>query len=409
MTCSATTRVALWATLLACLLNSGCTGTRYIPSQGQLASPTPPPQALKGFDGNARVELNLPGGYASPDDRAYPTQLANEDIQNWFADSGDDLTVAVRNENIKDSGWLSMLPYILTLGVLPTWLTTEGETVMEVKSGEEVLFQNREPVAYRSALSMLLPSAYLLGSPGTGQYQVMADDQLNRHKQALQQYIQSQQKDYETTVSAGTVQAYRQYLQNNPESFFRMETLRRLSELAPATHALPFHRDNVALDNAYIVYLPDEYDIWFLGPQDMKVYDVLRLSREEDETLLASRIRAANQPYKVFNGDEIALLKEGGLSPGLIAAMIDASANPTPVKPAAVAPTVTSATSGAASPGTPSPAEVTAQPGMADIAAQCAKRYAAMKACDQVPSFGANVCRSQVKKKYSHIACELIQ
>ena len=75
---------------------------------------------------------------------------------------------------------------------------------------------------------MLLPTAYLVGSPGTEQYEVMTNDQLNRHKQALQQFIQSQQAGYESAVSAGTVDAYRQYLNNNPESFFRMETLRRL-------------------------------------------------------------------------------------------------------------------------------------------------------------------------------------
>jgi hypothetical protein len=230
----------------------------------------------------------------------------------------------------------------------------------------------------------------------------MADEPLNRQKKALQQYIHIQQADYENVVSAGSVDAYRQYLKNNPDSFFRMETLRRLAELAPSSHALSYHRDNIALDNAYIVYLPDEYDIWFLGPQDMKVYDVLRLSHDEDNPLLASRIRAANQPYKVFNSDEIALLKEGGLPSSLIAAMIDASAS---AQAGSARPAVASTNAAAAN----TPAGPAGQNGMNDIVAQCAKRYAAFKACDQIPSFGANVCRSQVKKKYSHMACELVQ
>ena len=400
----ADSRPMLWSIALLSVLASGCTGTRYMPAQGQLAGPATAPQALQGFAGTADIQLDLPGGYASPEARNYPTQLATSEVSRWFADAGEDLTVSMHNENIDDSGWITMIPYFLTLGILPSWVTTKGETVMEVKAGDQVLFQNREPVQYKSALSMLLPTAYLVGSPGTEQYEIMTNDQLNRHKQALQQFIQSQQAGYESAVSAGTVDAYRQYLNNNPESFFRMETLRRLAELAPATHALPYHRDNIAIDSAYIVYLPDEYDIWFLGPQDLKVYDVLRLSRDEDNTLLASRIRATRQPYKIFNTDEIALLKEGGLSSDLIAAMIDASASsqtgPTPAPPAVA--------SAAAQPaGTP--AESPAQNGMSDIAAQCAKRYAAFKACDQVPSFGANICRSQVKKKYSHIACELIQ
>ena len=396
-------KATLGTIALICVLATGCTGTRYIPNQGQLAGPAPAPEALKGFAGKSDIRLGVPGGFASPSTRQYPTQIATAEVNRWFAESGDDLTVSMRNENIKDSGCATIIPYLLTLGILPSWMNTKGETVMEVKAGDQVLFQNREPLEYRSSLA-LTPTAYVLGSPGKTQYQVMANDQLNRHKQALQQFIQSQQADYETAVSAGSAEAYRQYLKNNPESFFRMETLRRLADLAPNTHALPFHRDNIALDSAYIVYLPDEYDIWFLGPQDMKAYDVLRLSRDEDDALLASRIRAARQPYKVFSGDEISLLKEGGLSSSLIAAMIDASANTQP-GPAPAQPAIAGATTAAAN----APATPASQNGMSNIAAQCAKRYAAFKACDQIPSFGANVCRSQVKKKYSHMACELIQ
>ncbi len=399
----ADSRSMLWSLALISVLATGCTGTRYMPAQGQLAKPATSPEALKGFAGTADIHLSVPGGYASPSARQYPTQIATAEVNRWFAESGQDLTVSMRNENIKDSGSLTIITYLLTLGILPSWINTKGETVLEVKAGDQVLFQNREPVAYRSSLAMI-PTAYAFGSPGKTQYEVMANDQLNRHKQALQQFIQSQQAGYESAVSAGTVDAYRQYLNNNPESFFRMETLRRLAELAPATHALAYHRDNIAIDSAYIVYLPDEYDIWFLGPQGMKVYDVLRLSHDEDNALLASRIRAAKQPYRIFNTDEIALLKEGGLSSGLIAAMIDASASSQP-GPAPATPAVANAVAQPAG----TPAEPAAQNGMSDIAAQCAKRYAAFKACDQVPSFGANICRSQVKKKYSHMACELIQ
>ena len=394
-------RVALWSAALLCVQLIGCTGTHYIPDQGQLASPAPAPEALNSFSGQADIHLNLPGGYASPSVRQYPSEVATAEVNRWFAKSGQDLTVSIRNDNNKDSGSVTLLAYLLTLGILPSWVNTKGETVMEVKAGNQVLFENREPVAYRSSLAML-PTAYIFGSPGKTQYKVMADDQLNRHKQALQQYIQIQQADYENVVSAGSVDAYRQYLKNNPDSFFRMETLRRLAELAPSSHALSYHRDNIALDNAYIVYLPDEYDIWFLGPQDMKVYDVLRLSHDEDNPLLASRIRAANQPYKVFNSDEIALLKEGGLPSSLIAAMIDASAR---AQAGSARPAVASTNAAAAN----TPAGLAGQNGMNDIVAQCAKRYAAFKACDQIPSFGANVCRSQVKKKYSHMACELVQ
>ena len=393
---------------VATVLMVGCTGTRYLPEGGQLAPAVAPPQELQSFDGTTASDLSLSGGYASPDARDYPDEVAAAELSSWFSAPGDDISVALRNENYKDRGWSTMFIYFLSLGLLPSWLTTEGETVLEVKSGDEVLFQNREPVAYRTSLSVWLPTAYAFGGPGKGQYQVMVSDQLNRHKLALGQYVASQQAAYEKAVSAGTVDAYRQYLKDHPDSFFRMETMRRLAELAPGTGTLAFHRQNVELDNAYLVYLPDEYDVWFVGPEGMRVHDVLRLSRGEDDSLLASRIKAAGQPYKVFDSNEISLLKEGGLSSALIAAMIDASANApaAPAQPAVAQP----ASAVAVQPAAAAPAgEPPGQNTVGDIAAQCAKRYAAMKACDQVPSFGANICRSQVKKKYSHIACELIQ
>lgn len=55
------------------------------------------------------------------------------------------------------------------------------------------------------------------------------------------------------------------------------------------------------------------------------------------------------------------------------------------------------------------PAAPAEAPAAGDIAAQCAKKYAAMKACEQIPSLGATVCKSQVNKTYKHLVCSLIQ
>lgn len=394
--------------LVLVVFASGCTATRYLPHDGQLAPTVAAPAELKGFDGSADMDLYLPGGLATY--RRHTSELANAEAGAWFAAEGDDLKVEMRFENVKDSGgWTVLVPYLVTLGILPAVYTSRGETVMEIKSDGELLYQSRQPVAWRSALSVMLPTAYAVGSAEKSAYKVMVDDQLNRHKLAMGQYIASQKSAYEAAVSAGTVTAYRDYLENNPESFFRMETMRRLASLAPETGALAFHRQNLTLDDAYMLYLPDAYDVWFIGPEGMRVHDVLRLSRQEEEVLLASRIRAAGQPYKVFDSNEISLLREGGLSATLIAAMIDASASGPAAGQPAAGPANAAPVANAVPASAPAPGVAPAAPTAGDIAAQCAKRYAALKACDQVPSFGANLCRSQVKKKYNHLACELIQ
>lgn len=280
--------------------------------------------------------------------------------------------------------------------------TTEAQSTLALMSGDTVLFEHTEGFTTKSYLSVYFPTPLFLGIGRKPMLQALLSDQFARHKLALGQYIASGRAMYEQAVAVGTVSGYREFAKNNPDSFFRMESLARLAELEPQRNALAFHRDNLNADPAYLAYLPDRYDIWFIGPEDMHVYEVLRLSRTEEEILLATRIKAAGQPYKVFNGEEIALLKEGGLSSTLIAAMIEVSGQASGVRgvPRAIAVPVASAA--------PSALEVPAKPEAGDVAAQCTKRLLAMKACSQIPSFGANICRGQVAKKYSHVACSFI-
>lgn len=388
---------------------SGCNTMKYLPQDGQLAPQVGAPQALANLTGSVDASMNLAGGYASPGDRDDPSVLSAAELQTWIQE-GEGIQVEIRKENTKDKGYATLFVYFLSLGILPSWITTSGETVLEVKSGDQVLFQNRESYQYKSALSVFSPSAMAFGSMNRqAVIQQLVTDQMNRHKMALGNHIAAAMADYNAAVAANNVETYRQFLKDNPNSFFRMETLNRLVALTPSRNAIDFHKTNLAIDPVYLSALPVGDGLWFIGPEGMRIHDVLSKSQTEDDVLLASRIKATAQPYKVFNDDEIQRLKAGGLSSTLIAAMIDVSAGaPAPVAAAAPAPAATQPALAAPAPGTVPP-EGQADPTVGDIAAQCAKRYAALKACDQVPSFGANICRGQVKKKYSHLACSIIQ
>jgi hypothetical protein len=278
-------------------------------------------------------------------------------------------------------------------------------------NGFDVLFTNTDTFVVKEALSVYFPTPYFVGVQGKGPLYDLTRDQLNRHALALGQHIADSRGAYEAAVRAGTVAAYRKYLSDNPTSFFRVDALQRLAGLAPTRNALAFHRENLALDSRYRRFIPPAQAVWFIGPDGMTVADVLEKQRREDAGLLASRIRAGGQPYKVFNDEEIAELKKGGLKPALIAAMLDASAGTaTPVATPAVAPAVGGAlmNSLSAQPAS-APAAAPAAPTAGQVAADCAKRFAAMKACEQVPSFGANICKAQVRKTYNHLVCEVIQ
>lgn len=403
MSCAVGVRACLMALMVFFL--SGCFTNRYLPPAGQYAPQIAVPEALQGFE--AQVTLgDMTGGSGLHDPSSYRLMKSQseQDIESWFAQPGNDFVVNYDSTIVGTKGWLTLIPYFLTLSIVPTVTTSDGETTLTITAGDQELYRHTERYQMRSAIS-LFPTAYAVGPGGTTAAEQATVDQLSRHKLALGRYIAARQQEYEAAVSAHSVEGYRQFLKDNPDSLFRMETLRRLAEMAPSRNALAYHRENAELEPAYIVYLPDEYDIWFLGPEGFRVYEVLQQSRTESDTLLVSRIKAAAQPYKVFSSDEISLLKEGGLSDELIAAMIDVSAS----APAAVAAPATAAATAApaAAPTEAPPAE--GAPTVGDIAAQCAKRYAAMKACDNVPSFGANICRNQVKRQYSHIACQLIE
>jgi len=383
-----------------------------LPPDGQLAGPVTVPAELAGFDytyvtpeREAITGVHI-GGFDKAIDGA-----ASAEIGSWFEAEGSDVSVTFETTKVKNNMSVpALLGYIFTLTLIPASDVTDNTSTLRISAGDNVLFENTESFQMRSKFGLYFPTPLLFGSMGTEPMRDMTVDQLQRHKLALGQSIAESKGEYERTVAAGTVEAYREFVKGNPDSFYRMETLRRLSEKAPARGALAFHRDNIDIDPAYVAFLPDEYDIWFVGPADMHVFDVLQMSKREKDSLVAARIRAARQPYKVFSEAEIEMMKEGGMPVDLIAAMMDATTmSGTPAAAPAPEAVTVSGTGVAPAAAAPEAGDPAAQNTAADIAAQCAKRYAAMKACDQIPSFGANICRSQVKKKYSHLVCSVIQ
>lgn len=388
------------------MMLTGCVTNRYIPPDGELLGSVAAPAELSGFTYTyVPSKEERVTGLVIKDGHKRMMDLTKSEFDGWFEGSGEDISVSFSPETTDTKGAWSVLAYLLTLSLVPAVTTTEAETVLTLKSDDTVLYEHRETYTTKSALSVYFPTPFFFGSMGDGPVNSMVNDQLARHKLALGQYIAARRSAYENAVAGGTVDVHRDFLKSNPSSFFRMESMRRLAEMEPEQSRLAYHRENLNIDSAYMVYLPDRYDIWFVGPKEMQVHEVLRLSKTNgDDVLLAARIKAAGQPYKVFNGDEISILKEGGLSSNLIVAMIEASSTaPVPASAAAAGGAQIAPVAGA-----PAAEDTPGNATAGDIAAQCAKRYVALKACDRIPSFGATLCRKQVSKTYSHLACSLI-
>ncbi|MCC1496438.1 hypothetical protein [Alcanivorax sp. 1008] len=397
-------RVTLLALMSAVLL-SGCHTRSYLPPDGQMAPSVAPPQELSAYSGSvssSKIEMMHQSG------REERLRKGWNEAAKWFAGDGTDYEVAIDVKKTDGKGGWTFVTYLLTLSLLPYVETNSYESTMELRSGDVVLFSNTDSFAVRESLSVYFPTALLFGAQGPGPLYSITSDQLNRHALALGQFIAESRGAYQAAVQGGTVATYRKYLADNPTSFFRMDALQQLAALAPDRQPLAFHRENLAIDERYARFIPPAHAVWFIGPEGMKVSDVLEKQAGEDIDLLASRIRAAGQPYKVFNDEEVAAMKEGGLKPALIAAMIDASAgqpSASSVAPAAAVPVAVQADPVPAQPADAAAAAPTA----GDIAADCAKRLAAMQACDQIPSFGKNICKAQVRKTYDHLVCSVIQ
>ncbi|MFN3713288.1 MAG: hypothetical protein ACK4SX_06500 [Alcanivoracaceae bacterium] len=400
--------VSVVALLPACITHA------YLPPDGQLLQEVAAPAELRQVAATVSTHKfyrpNQFEGISAGDQAA---AVANREASRWFAGPGQNYSVEISNiRSGEETGGWTLAIYLLSLGLLPFTTSQDYQSTLVVKSssGDEI-FRNVEGYRFRGSLA-LLPTAMFFGMPGHSAANRGTTDQMNRHKLALGQHIAQSRSEYEQAVAAATVDAYRSYLTQHPASFYRRETMARLAALAPEQNPLRFHIDNMALASDYLPFVPADQAIWFIGPPGLRVHEVLTESRRQNEALLAARIRTGGARYKVFSGEEVDRLQRSGLKPELIAAMMEVSASApaaaaAPVAPAPAATPATLPFSGAA---TAAPAAAAPDdPDAGDIAAQCAKRFAAMKACDQVPSLGRNVCRAQVNRTYSHIACAIIQ
>jgi hypothetical protein len=387
---------------------SACSTHAYLPLDGQLQGAVAPPAELKTVAGTAATRFFFaPKQLRDSHSGGYAANVAVAEARSWFGRSGGDYKIELSNGGVgKATGNWLVIPYAVSLGLIPVVTHQEFESTLVLKDSDGAeIFRNSERYKIRGAFA-IWPTALLFGTEGDSLSNSGISDQMNRHKLALGQHIAVSRGEYEQAVSAATVDAYRAYLEQHPASFYRQETLRRLAALAPAQNALRFHIDNVALEADYLRFIPGDQALWFVGPEGLRVHDVLTQSRSQAEPILAARIRTGGAAYKVFTTDEIERLQQSGMKPGLVAAMMEVSAQKVSspaVQPAPGASVVTPATM------TVAPAAAPEDPTAGDIAAQCAKRLVAMQACDRVPSLGRNVCRAQVQRTYDHIACAVIQ
>lgn len=322
--------------------------------------------------------------------------------------------------------------YLFTGGGLPAVGTMSEQSEMIIRANGEEVFRDTQVTRVRRALTVWTPFALFAGSMGTGQPTQAVDHLVAGHRAALSRRIDEEQTDFSTAVAAGTAAAFGQYLDSHPRSFFRGEALRGLSAIAARSgNPLAAHKSYAARYPDYARYLDIGDALWFVGPPGMQVMDIApAIRRGTGAELLAAQIRAARQPYKLFNDDELALLKRRGVPDLVAAAMMDVTREVSVAPTAVMEPdaggravrggalfSTMAAPAAAGNAATMAPAAPAQAEGVgaqaAGAASECAKAYIAKKACEKIPDptpfgFAIKACIKKVKQTYGGAGCPLL-
>jgi len=150
-------------------------------------------------------------------------------------------------------------------------------------------------------------------------------DEAKRRKKEL---YDMEMSDYKIAKKTNSLESYSNYLKTNPMAHNRDTVFKKMTK---RMKSISSYRKYSILHPHITNYYPDkiriEMEIMNLGPDEMRVGDILKYSKDGLGTgTLASKIRATNAAYKDFSIKEITYLKKKGLKEKLIEAMIDSTA-----------------------------------------------------------------------------------
>jgi len=134
-------------------------------------------------------------------------------------------------------------------------------------------------------------------------------------------------QDYQQAASNNTIEGYAEFLRAHPATSMRKNVLTTMSQLIkkqedPTQGYKKFlgeFQDGTEL-------VPFTYRLSLVGPEGMRVGDILGLLREGiADRVIAAKIRMQNGIYKDFDGKEMVALKKMGITDVLIEAMLDST------------------------------------------------------------------------------------
>jgi fructose-specific component phosphotransferase system IIB-like protein len=168
----------------------------------------------------------------------------------------------------------------------------------------------------------------------------------------------------------------------------------------------------VAVRPGAIISLPAERRILLVGPKGARVRDIRKMEQAKiAPSIILARVKASNEPYKEFDGDEMVALKTMSISDDVVAAMIEVTTKINERRRAdedrqairaelASLKKMIEEKKAASGDGKSSGQVVQTSDGPMDALASCAKRLAAVKLCDQLPFPGSTICSSTAESSF---------
>jgi tetratricopeptide (TPR) repeat protein len=133
--------------------------------------------------------------------------------------------------------------------------------------------------------------------------------------------------EYQQATSKNTLDAYAEFLRAHPSSTMRKAAFTAMSLLIKKQED-PYegYKKFVAEFQDGIEFIPSTYRLSLIGPEGMRVKDILGLLNQGiEDRVVAAKIRMQNGIYKDFDVKEMVALKKMGMTGVLIEAMLDST------------------------------------------------------------------------------------
>jgi hypothetical protein len=319
--------------LIGAILLSACQTTRYLPSEqniNQLSQGGFPAQLIL-KDGKITNDIGPVFGGSIVGEAQ---QSIKNGVVSWSSPiEGSPLLFASvdvsSNSKESSTNWASFILYLVTLTLIPATEIQAFDINVELSTPEgEAIYAHTVTEKVKSYLSVYFPTPLFVGSMGGKPYIQALNAGLHRQERQLFSWADDQHSAFIAATNGKDIYDKRAWLRENPSSLFRLQLIEEFAQASPGNKPIDWHKENLEYFAGYSKYLPAEYQIWFIGPEGRQVLDIVEaVNNGEDQAILAARIES-NGPYKQFDSDEVAKLKELGLSTEVIVAMMRSGTAP---------------------------------------------------------------------------------